>query len=66
MSPIPSDNNVDIPAIDLIKPPGKGPASVTPKCNGYSTFSASNLYESIIDGTFECFTEILILLKLTS
>ena len=35
VSPMPSDNNVDIPATDLIKPPGKGPASVTPRCKGY-------------------------------
>ena len=57
---MPSDNNVDIPATDLIKPPGNGPASVTPRCKGYSTFSDNNLYASIINGTFECFTDIFI------
>ena len=66
VSPMPSFNSVEIPAVDFISPPGSGPASVTPKCKGYSTFSASNLYDSIINGTFECFTEIFILKKSTS
>ena len=43
VSPIPSERSVEIPAIDLIKPPGKGPASVTPRCKGYSTVSARSL-----------------------
>lgn len=34
VSPIPSSRRVAIPATDLINPPGGGPASVTPRCNG--------------------------------
>ena len=34
VSPMPSMSNVEIPAVALISPPGSGPASVTPRCNG--------------------------------
>ena len=48
-----------MPATDLISPCGIGPASVTPRCNGWSVVCESSRYESIISGTFDAFTAIL-------
>ncbi len=55
-----------MPATDLIRPPGGGPASVTPRCSGYSTVCASRRYDSTIEGTLLCFTEIFMSWKPTS
>ena len=66
VSPMPSDSSVAMPAVPLSSPPGSGPASVTPRCNGKSTVSDSNRYESIITGTFDDFTEIFTSSKSTS
>ena len=41
VSPMPSANSVPMPAVDLINPTGGGPASVTPKCSGWSVTSES-------------------------
>ena len=66
VSPIPSASSVAIPAVALIKPPGGGPASVTPRWRGKSTSSASIRYASIMSGTDDALTEILMSSKPTS
>ena len=63
---MPSASSVAIPATDLIKPCGIGPASVTPRWSGWSVVSESSRYESIISGTFDAFTAIFTLSKSTS
>ena len=55
-----------MPAVDLTSPAGGGPASVTPRCSGWSVVSASIRYASIISGTFDAFTEIFTSSKSTS
>ena len=41
VSPMPSESRAAIPAVDLMVPAGGGPASVTPRCSGWSVVSAS-------------------------
>ena len=55
-----------MPAVALISPAGGGPASVTPRCNGWSVTSDSCRYASTINGTLDALTEILIASKPTS
>ena len=66
MSPIPSSSSVAIPAVPLTRPPGGGPASVTPRCNGWSVAAESWRYASTISGTLDALTEILTRSKSTS
>ena len=66
VSPMPSSKSVEIPAVAFTKPAGGGPASVTPRCNGYDTASASKRYACTISGTLLAFTEILMRSKSTS
>ena len=40
VSPIPSASRAAMPAVDLTSPTGGGPASVTPRCSGWSVTSA--------------------------
>ena len=58
VSPMPSARSVPIPAVDFTSPAGGGPASVTPRCSGWSTVSESMRYASIISATLLAFTEI--------
>ena len=55
-----------MPAVALSKPAGGGPASVTPRCSGWSVVSASNRYASTMRRTFDALTEILTSSKPTS
>ena len=55
-----------MPAVALTRPAGGGPASVTPRCSGWSVASESWRYASTINGTLDAFTEILTRSKSTS
>ena len=55
-----------MPAVALTRPAGGGPASVTPRCSGWSVTSESWRYASTISGTLDAFTEILTRSKSTS
>src|SRR5262249_16886173 len=59
-------SNVPMPATPLISPCGITPASVTPKCSGWSVVSDNRRYASIINGTLDAFTEIFTSSKSTS
>ena len=48
-----------MPTALLIEPEYGVPASVTPRCSGYGTLSASSRYARIIVGTWLDLTEIL-------
>ena len=66
VSPMPSASSVAMPAVAFTRPPGSGPASVTPRCSGWSVTSASWRYASIMSITFDAFTEIFTSSKPTS
>src|SRR5215475_6331687 len=59
VSPMPSASNAPNATDDLMVPWNAGPASVTPRCSGYSQASASCRYAWIITTGSLCFTEIL-------
>src|SRR5215475_7815915 len=59
VSPMPSASNAPNATDDLIVPWNAGPASVTPRCSGYSQASASCRYALIMTTGSLCFTEIL-------
>src|SRR5215475_12896602 len=59
VSPMPSASNAPNATDDLMVPWNAGPASVTPRCSGYSQASASCRYAWIITTGSWCFTEIL-------
>ena len=63
---MPSASSVPIPAVPFTSPPGSGPASVTPRCSGWSKVAEANRYAAIIVATDEALTEILTSLKPTS
>ena len=50
----------------LTSPAGGGPASVTPRCRGWSKVSEASRYAAIIRATDDAFTEILTSVKPTS
>ena len=56
VSPIPSKSNVPNPIDDFILPGKYDPASVIPKCQGYSVFLERSLYAPIDKKTSEDLT----------
>src|SRR5579872_2475573 len=66
VSPMPSASNVAMPAVPFTSPAGGGPASVTPRCRGWSKVSDANRYAAIMSGTDDALTEIFTSWKSTS
>ena len=52
VSPIPSASSVPRPTADFRLPDHFVPASVMPRCSGWSIFSLSRRLEAIVLGTF--------------
>ena len=63
VSPIPASNNLPIPIEDLMLPDTNPPASVMPKCKGYSVFSYNCSKAEIERKTSEDNTQIFRILK---
>src|SRR6202022_3319921 len=63
VSPMPSSSRTPIPTALFTAPVRGGPASVTPRCSGYSILSAIARLAAIMVGGSEAFIETLIRLK---
>ena len=59
VSPMPSASSVPRPTALFSEPDHFVPASVTPRCSGWSIFSASRRLEAIVLGTLVDFIETL-------